>query len=160
MALCRNDDLNLLFGASRALGILGRGPTQCRDGELPVHPPVRGIRFMFKKLFLAAALIALPLMLSQEKASAYGGISMGHGMPGYGHGIHGYGHRMHGYGHGMHGYGHRISPHRSSHSYSRAVTPHSTYRHGYGGGYGGAYCPTPGYGSGYGRPGFSLRIGF
>lgn len=124
---------------------------------------------MFKKLLLAGALIALPMMFSGEEASAFGGLGIGIG--------HGYG-----YGHGV--AVRPIAPYHSVHRHARVVAPYPVHRgYGYGGvgyggvgyggaGYGGAgygygrSCAPIGYGAGYGhhhhRPhaGISLRFGF
>lgn len=114
---------------------------------------------MIKKLCLAAALIALPMMLSDKEASA-GGFGFGYGVPGYGYGVA------------------RpplpFSPYHSIHrSYSRVVAPFPGYgiRHpgiGYGYGYGRS-CRPIGYGHGHHhhhhfrpvpRAGVSFHLGF
>ncbi len=112
---------------------------------------------MFNKLFLAAALIALPLMLTQEKASAFGGMGIGYGMPGYGHGI------------GPRPLPLPVPPRHSVHRSHRIATPYPSFRPDYGHGrryrgYGRA-CSPYGYGAHYGgspysRSGISLHFGF
>ena len=120
---------------------------------------------MFKKLMFAIGLIALPLMLSQQQASAQG-FSIGFGSPGYGYSVGRVGVPISPYyssayrGHG-HGHGHHVTPY-PSYRHSSGYRGHGVpvYRSGYGG-YGGGYCPPRGYRAPYyGGSGISFRIGF